>query len=139
MSLFLGLAMNAAVSLSGKYVMEIDINGKVFEDNLEMQGVKIPMSLFGAGKIKGTLTVPDIFSSPLTGTYACSMWVNKCRVNFEILAVENGKEYKVYYDAALEARDFIEVMNGHPAILTGKARLENGSLLGTFKAVQVHE
>ena len=130
-ALFASLAR--ANELSGRYHMEIQIGDRPFVDILRLDGpLPIPHN-FRA--LSGSLTVADVFTSPLQGTSHCSLWVARCALHFEITAVENGQSFRVLYQA--ELANYFDVMVGaHPAVLTGKATLENGELLGNFTAAQ---
>lgn len=113
---------------SGTYDMKIQIGEREFHDVLVLEsdsGHVHPIAY--AGKLTGTVTVPGVFSSPLTGSVRCHPWSAMCVLNFEIIARENGREFKVRYQGAAgyEERDF-----------TGRAFLENGEVLGDFTATR---
>lgn len=78
------------------------------------------------GPLSGTFTVPGVFTSDLSGSFHCHPWNGFCLLHFEIIARENGQEFKVRFQASAPIFEQGE--------LTGEAHLENGQLLGTFTA-----
>lgn len=124
--------------LDGDYRVELTIDGKVFVDFMTLKGKDgaIAIDDFG-GDITGTMTVPGMFTSPLTGEGYCTNWGFHCTFDFSIEANENGKTYVVKYTATMGAKDFRAYARGQaPAILTGTAALEDGKVLGTYIATK---
>jgi len=115
--------------LVGRYDMEIKIGEKVFHDILDIQSLS--ETDIQKGSFKGTLTVPGVFTADLEKTsYFIMFWAGIVRINFEIVAKENDKEFRVKYSAE---------KNNNGDVLIGNATLEDGSLLGTFTAIKNKE
>jgi hypothetical protein len=118
---------------AGHYEMQLKVGEKVFHDLVD---IKVEAdSDFRKSKLSGVLTVPGVFTSPLTGSSQYIPWNFAHYFSFEITAVENGQSYKVFYTGELKD-DF---MVNTPKTMTGEARLEDKSLLGTFIAVLKNE
>ena len=128
--------------LDGRFEMTITIGEKTYVDFLNLNGKDAPirMSSFG-GQIIGSITVPGNFESPLQGQGRCTLWGSFCEFQFEIVAHENGIDFKVIYKADFARSDYIRFLNGevHQVSLTGTAYLENGNVLGTFKAIRTNQ
>ena len=123
--------------LDGIYEMEIQIGDTLFKDILELHGVDAAYNMPPfKGPITGSITVPGIFTSPLTGKAQCIIWSGICAVNFEIVAHENDQDFKVIYVGTFPHQ--LGSPDSAPLVLIGTARLENGDLLGNFKATR-HE
>nr|WP_295904923.1 hypothetical protein [uncultured Bdellovibrio sp.] len=123
--------------LDGSYQMQLTIGEHLFLDQMELKGQQSPLHLnHFDGNIEGTITVPGIFSSPLVGEAQCSRRTSSCELQFEIVAVEAGKSYKVIYKAQLTPENFNKVRHGEAPVLTGSAYLESGELLGNFIATR---
>jgi hypothetical protein len=115
--------------------MEIKIGEREFTDILILKGERNLPVFQQSGPVLGSLEVPGVFIADLTGRYSCSgPWGGICKLNFRILARENGQEFKVNYQAKLA--NYYDVYTGAAAILNGSATLENGDLLGNFIATQ---
>lgn len=124
-----------AGGLAGTYQMEIKIGERQFTDILVLKGERNLPIFQQAGPVYGSLEVPGVFVADLTGKYSCSgPWGGICKLNFTILARENGQEFIVNYEASLA--NYYGALSGAPAILEGTAKLENGELLGNFTAIQ---
>ena len=124
--------------LDGQYKINMQIGSQSYVDMMEIHGKKSPALLksFG-GEIGGTLTVPGAFTSGLSGEAKCTMWGGFCELHFQIVAQEQGKYYRVYYQAILPLKNYnAALLNGKPVVLSGSAYLEDGQLLGTFQAMQ---
>ncbi len=72
--------------------------------------------------LKGTLTVPGVFSAPIQDMNGLGD-----SLNFGIVAKERGEEFKVYYK--------LKTLPGYA--LKGTANLEDGGLLGTVHAQRI--
>jgi hypothetical protein len=135
------LFAETAPVLNGNYEMEIRIGAKTFIDLLELVGVDGPINLQGFdGKVSGVITVPDVFSAPLTGTANCSAIRSSCQLEFEIIALENGHQFKVRYEASLAGADYQNALSGAALpLLHGTAFLEDERVLGLFSAkMKIH-
>lgn len=124
-----------AGGLAGTYKMAIKIGARDFTDILVIKGERdLPVRMHSI-PITGTLEVPGVFVADLTGNSFCSgPWNSMCQLTFAIVARENGQEFIVNYEASLA--NYYGALSGAPAILEGKATLENGELLGNFTATQ---
>ena len=125
-------------ALDGKYLMELKIGDRIFIDHLDLQGMEgaIHLRTFNGG-IAGAITVPGIFTAPLSGQANCSESSSSCELNFVINAYEGGKYYKVFYQAELTNENYLRALSGKfPPVLTGTASLEDGQLLGPFEAIK---
>jgi hypothetical protein len=122
--------------LDGTYAMEIQIGKTLFKDIFVLKGSASSIDLnFFNGQIEGHITVPGVFSSPLSGTALCDSDEKKCELKFEIVAHEKGQDFKVFYHAQIPEMAFNAIRAGElQPILQGVARLENGEILGDFKA-----
>ncbi len=129
-------ATDTGHDLSGRYLMKMTIGSRVFDDLLDLEGPYGPLPAHGTTQLYGALTVPNAFYSPITGQISCDLWVAMCRLNFEITAHENGQAFRVFYKAQLLGPNYINFLQGKPALLTGSATLENGDALGSFEALQ---
>ena len=128
-------AKAAGGNLAGTYRMEIRIGERDFTDILVIKGDRELAVSGHSGPITGTLEVPGVFIAALEGGSFClGAWVAKCRLEFAIVARENGEDFKVHYRAQLA--NYFEAYGGAAAILKGHATLENGALLGNFTATQ---
>jgi hypothetical protein len=131
------------ISLNGQYLMELNIQGRLFHDQLELKSVSSSRSINGYNfrdAITGMVTVPGIFSVPLRGFGQCHLWKFSCEFHFEILAKENGKEFKVFYKAKFNSKHYLNgLIKNHPVVLTGEAFLDNNEFLGSFTAKKVSE
>ena len=125
--------------LDGEYDMEIRINNKIFHDRVIIQGAahSLKMDLNGAFDIKGSVEVVNGFLAPLVGKATCFKdWLGStCQINFEITATENGQKFKVRYFGEFPFRTYqaIKSFKIEPSF-EGSAELENGKILGNFKA-----
>lgn len=129
--------------LRGLYDVELNINGKFFQDVMVIENETAMKLNSYQGPLKGSMEVPNIFKVPLEGTAVCSIWGNmSCSFSFFIIAKERGQEFRVNYDMIMDGDDFINALtkNG-PIIFKGDAFLINGDRLGTLVARkrQVHE
>lgn len=124
--------------LDGDYRVELTIGGKVFIDHMTLQGKEGPITLRdSSGDIVGTMIVPGMFTSPITGSGYCTDWGFTCHLSFSIVANENGKTYKVNYTADVDSHTYRNYqLNKGPLIITGTATLEDGSLLGDYVATK---
>ncbi|WP_413944308.1 hypothetical protein [Bdellovibrio sp. HCB-162] len=138
MSLLPGIASaHVLPRLDGNYQMKLTIGEHLFLDQMKLKGQQSPLHLYRFnGNIVGTITVPGIFSSPLNGTAQCSRKTSSCNLQFEILAVEGGRSYKVIYKAQMAPENFKKALHGETPVLTGSAYLESGELLGNFIATR---
>lgn len=119
--------------LTGRYNMVIKIGDKVFHDELILSGTGSTYIFGYKGPLSGSLTVPGVFSSPLTGRASCSAWSLSCNISFEIVAVENGQSFKVLYAATI-GKETDNIGDTVTPFLVGTATLENGKFLGNFFA-----
>lgn len=134
--LILPFFAETAPTLNGRYTMEIQIDEKKFADQLELAGIDSSIHLQNFnGKISGLVTVPGMFSASLTGSAICSSTNSACRLHFEIVASENGQQFKVRYEAELTGTNYQDALSkGKLPLLRGIAYLENGQVLGAFSA-----
>lgn len=129
-SLFAGAQALPENSLNGTYDMQLAIGDTVFNDIMVIEGLEVVTGsyFFKPQKFSGSITVPGIFTAPMeNANLRCNPWSGGCDMYFEILAKENGKEFKVYYSIYF---DFFVT----PDVLEGKASLENNVHLGNFIA-----
>lgn len=129
-----------AADLAGIYEMALVIGEKTFHDTLIIESTQpMPIDTY-SGELQGSITVPNVFSAPLQGNANCLLFrLSKCTLNFEILADENGHQFKVFYKAELKGYNYYDsLFNGGAPILIGEAALENGELLGRFTAKKVN-
>ena len=92
---------------------------------------------FRNGSFAGTLTVPGVFTAELEKTsYTIMFWADIVQINFEIVAKENGKEFRVRYNAVQNIEQ--DSRSGHQT-LNGTATLEDDTILGTFVAIKIKE
>lgn len=126
-------------TLEGRYEMQLDINGTIFSDIMELKGKNQPITLSDfSGELNGSIEVPGMFISPLTGNGACSGFSQTCIFRFIIVAVEGTQSFQVIYEMQLEPTDYVKLRDGETqqVRLTGTAYLEDGSVLGTFVATK---
>lgn len=121
-------------SMDGTYLMEIQIGQTLFKDTVILKGKDSEITLgYFAGDIEGSVSVANSFTAPLNGKAFCDRWGMSCSLSFEILAKENGNEFKVKYEGFLT--NYFKVLNGvENPIFKGKAFLEDGSELGSYIA-----
>lgn len=134
-----GYAEPIAPILDGRYEMQLNINGTVFNDVMELKGKDKPITLSGfSGELDGSIEVPEMFISPLAGNGSCSEFSETCIFRFVITATEGTESFKVFYKMQLEPTDFAKLANGETqeVRLTGTAYLEDGSVLGNFVATK---
>ena len=125
-------------NLDGHYTMDLVIQNKVFHDQFILSGLNGPIDMrtFG-GPLAGSITVPGVFSAPLTGNGNCSLWGSFCNFNFSIVAKENGQEFNVFYKIQLSHQVYLDILTGKsPVTFEGDAFLDNQQPLGHFKAVR---
>jgi hypothetical protein len=108
-------ALAAAPDLSGDWTMHIYVGNRLFEDQVHVERD-------AGGDYRGTLTVPDRFTSPLE-----QVTVTSEVATFEIVGHERGEAFRVRYDGRWDAKH---------TIFVGIATLpeEQGELLGGFVA-----
>jgi len=122
--------------LNGKYSIKATFGDQVFMDEMVLKGVdQVIDKYFFDGRIEGSLTVPDIFSSPLIGSAKCFPFGSFCNLKFVIIAFEKGRYYNVFYNAQLTVENYFK----EPLVLTGTVSVEDGKTLGTFEATLVQE
>lgn len=137
---------NPEVVISGKYEMKLQINDNLFVDYLTFNcyfswsnacfNVLLePQST----SIRGQLEVPNIFTAQLKkGLIKITDNPKKVLIEFEILAKENGKEFKVYYKAEIPDDLYEDIAAGKiPPTLKGTAFLDDNKKLGDFMAVKI--
>lgn len=134
--IFSGNAFSAPdpYELVGIYDIRITIGDRVFNDILHINSAS-DVALCRFTKIKamcgtftGKLIVPDAFEAFIgKGKYSVIFtWaLDLVKFKFEILARENGKNFRVYYEGS---------QGFDNTTLYGRAVLEDGSLLGVFEA-----
>ena len=119
--------------LVGKYDMEIKIGDRIFHDILHITSSTENSHNNQVGSFIGTLEVPGVFTAELEkATYQIALQTGTVYIQFEILAQENGKEFRVKYSAAKNKISNVDR-------ITGKAMLENYEFLGTFTAIKIKE
>lgn len=109
------------------YDMHIRIGNTDFQDVLLLRGASSNIITY-RGPLRGSITVPGVFTSELSGRAHCHPWNGVCALSFEIMARENGREFLVRYRASMSSSSDSEI--------TGSAYLEDGSLLGNFTAIK---
>ena len=125
-------------SLDGVYDMNIQIGHQMFTDIFVLRGKKraITLSSFD-GDLEGSVTVPNLFSSTLSGQGTCSLWGAFCVLAFDIVAHEYGQNFNVHYKAQVIREDYLKMFNGKLAYtIRGTAYLDNDQVLGDFVAVR---
>ena len=132
----LPLFAKTVTQLNGSYEMEIEIGSRTFIDKLQLAGVDGPIGLKEfSGKVTGEITVPGLFTAPLTGTAKCSSETTSCQIKFEITATEGGQQFLVRYEAEISGQDYQNAVSGNELPqLRGTAFLEDGRVLGNFSA-----
>lgn len=121
-------------SMDGTYEMEIKIGETLFKDIIVLKGGNAEITLgYFNGDIEGSVSVANSFTAPLIGKASCDRWGMSCYLEFEILAHENGKDFKVKYVGHLS--NYFKVLNAieNPKF-EGKAYLADGSELGSYVA-----
>ena len=124
-------------NLDGIYEMNIQIGHQRFTDIFVLKGKNsaITLTSFG-GEIEGSITVPNVFSSALSGHAHCTLWGSFCELAFDIVAHENGQIFDVHYKAQVIREDYLKMINGNLAYtIKGTAYLDNDQVLGDFIAV----
>lgn len=129
LSILLLLGAFSAQAMDGRYLVNLKIGDKVFQDEMEIKSDE--SVIYREREIYGTYSVPGEFISLLKGTSYCHLWNNDCSLNFEIVAQENGRSYKVFFQAYGLVVNPPEKMR-----LQGTATLEGGRKLGTLEAIQ---
>lgn len=125
-------------TLDGTYDVDMKIGDRHIQDRMVLYGVNGPIRInFFDGEIGGVIIVPEVFSAPIQGSGYCSLWASRCVFKFEITARENGKEFRVFYEATLTENLFnLALGNSQSVTLAGVAKLENGEVLGTYTAMK---
>lgn len=137
--LMLTCSAHAALTVDGNYKMKLKIGDKFYDDVMELHGKDFEISAMKyQGKLKGSITVPNVFKADLEGFGDCSYEALVCKFNFEIMARENGDEYKVIYQATLSGLDYKNFVRGatKSVRLTGTAATADGIVFGTFEAIR---
>ena len=111
--------------IDGDYDMQLRIGETTFNDEVALVTRKIH---FMKAELTGSVTVPDVFKSELTGKVQYAVWAGIYFINFTILARENGQEFKVHYKGQFNTANITQ--------MEGTATLEDGKLLGNFIAVK---
>lgn len=124
--------------LDGQYAVNLKIGDHTFRDEMELKAVSGLISLEAfSGSIAGTMTVPGVFSVPLTGMAHCESQKSSCQVQFTIQAKEGGQTYNVHYRAELSGDNYTKAIGGQtPPVLTGSAFLDDGGVMGNFEAIK---
>jgi hypothetical protein len=134
------------ILISGKYEMHLKINDRVFVDYLSFNctfswsqpctHVILEPQLT---TLKGYLEVPNIFKAPLQkAIIQITEAPRKTSLSFEILAKENGQEFKVYYTASIPDSLYEDILSGKtPPTFVGTATLDGNKILGDFTAVKI--
>lgn len=137
---------NPSVVLSGKYQMHLKINDRLFIDYLNFNctfswsnpclNVLLEPQVTA---LKGYLEVPNIFKASLQkAIIQITDSPKKANLSFEILAKENGQEFKVYYKAIIPDSLYEEILSGKtPPTFIGTATLDDNKILGEFTAVKI--
>jgi hypothetical protein len=134
------------VFLSGKYEMHLKINDTVFVDYLSFNcfftwsNPCLSISLEPqTSSLKGSIEVPNNFTVPIKkGVIRITEKPLTTSLEFEILAKENGREFKVYYNAKIPAPLYEDILSGKtPPTFEGTALLEDNKKLGDFAAVKI--
>lgn len=125
------------ISLDGIYDMNIQIGDRNFTDILILKGDKGKINLTNFdGAIAGSVTVPNTFTSSLSGHGRCRLWGSFCIVDFSIVAHENGQSFNVHYKGEVIPEDYLEMLNRNlVSTIRGTAYLDNAKVLGNFIAV----
>lgn len=134
------------IVISGKYEMKLQINDTQFVDYLTFNCYfSWSNACFNVllepqtTSIRGQLEVPNIFTAPLRrGIIKITDNPRKVSIEFEILAKENGQEFKVYYKAEIPDSLHEDISTGKiPPTFKGIALLDDNKKLGDFTAVKI--
>lgn len=115
LALFIFLMTSSSAFAEGIYRLKATIGEHVFYDILTYEGCNY-------NEVKGTLTVPGVFSSPFESGKCSYVW-NGESVRFNIKVRENNEEYYVAY--AL-------MITGNGKSIGGVMR-KDGEIIGTFE------
>lgn len=143
-------------NFDGSYDVEFTVQtpgqpDTIYHDEMILQGVNGPISTnkFQRIPIQGEMRVPNSFTSPLTGFASLQLrWSGtSATFQFEILADENGSQYKVYYAGGISPGMFEKFIQGQiPPTIIGQVYVDEVSgeknqkkQIGTFKAVRREE
>lgn len=121
LALFLGAPVGASVLKFGVYEVRLKVGDKEFRDLMTVDSANYLPS--GKEELSGTMTVPGVFTSKFVGTTSLTSSFN-LRLRFEIIANENGKQYKVRYTAYIP--------DNQDERFLGVARLEDNTVIGEF-------
>lgn len=126
--------------LDGYYEMTMIIGEKSYAHFLELKGKDTPIDMTSFnGQITGSIATPGNCKSTVLGFGYCTLWNPSCYFQFETVANVNGADFKVIYKADFAKPDYLNFIMGEVqhVNLTGTAYLEDGKVLGTFKAISV--
>lgn len=122
------LLMSQAAQAETIYRASINVGGRIFQDLFVIN--EMPQFPFQRAALTGSVTVPGIFSAPMTGTMiGSSLWSgqSEAQITLNIEAVERGQKFKVRYE--FKTTDLIHIQ--------GSAFLEDGSKLGDFEGERI--
>lgn len=120
--------------LDGKYSIKSTFGDQIFMDEMDLKGVDGPIGKYTFyGRVEGSLTVPEAFTSPLIGSAQCFPFGSFCNLKFVIIAFEKNRYYNVFYNAQLTVENYFK----EPLVLTGTVSVEDGKTIGTFEATQI--
>ena len=131
-----------STTINGDYEIEFTTGDHVFHDFMQIKEVS---STQLGGQFEGTMTVPNAFTSPITGSYQTRIqWSGTSMLfNFSIVANESNQSYKVYYKGSINPTDYENFVNGtaQPTItgdvfVDGETPTTPLKKIGTFKAVR---
>lgn len=114
------MAMVSAVKSEEIYRLETKIGDRVFYDLLSFEDANNKT-------MKGTLTVPGVFTAPLINTSMKFSW-DVIYYDFDVLVRESGEEYKVSYSL----RESYLGESGMKGTLN-----KDGKQLGTIKGINI--
>lgn len=100
---FVFLLMSSSVFAEDIYRLKVTIGENVFSDIFIYEGCIMPK------QVKGSMTVPGVFTSPLEDG-KCSYTWNGEHVSFKIKVRENGQEYYMYYALSINNKSLGGVM-----------------------------
>jgi len=96
--LAVALSKSEEPQIDGIYKMDVWIGATLYTDLLQLKTQKGSAS---GAPLSGTVTLPTIFTAPLTGDYHYDAKAKNGKITFEINTAERGKALKVRYEGTL--------------------------------------
>lgn len=108
------LLLSSSVFAEDIYRLKVKIGDHVFSDIFIYEGCSTPM------EVKGSITVPGVFTSPLEEGKCSYSW-NGEHVRFKIKVRENNQEYYMHYALSITGNSMGGVMR------------KDGEIVGEFQ------